>query len=133
MVTTQSRQKSYADLRRRHVEFEVGGHVFLCVTPRKGIVVKSFGMKGKLSPRYNGPFEILDRVDTPHVLSYKTLGLQEDLSFDERPVKILNRKDNVLRNKTISLVKMMWRNNVVEEATWELELDILQQYPELFQ
>ncbi|XP_062094014.1 uncharacterized protein LOC133800050 [Humulus lupulus] len=163
MVTAQSRQKSYANLRRRHVEFEVGDHVFLRVTPRKGIAVKRFGKKGKSSPRFVDPLEILDKVgnvayrvalppslagvhnvfhmsqlrkyvsDPSHVPSYETLGLQEDLSFDERLVKILNRKDKVLRNKTISLVKMMWRNSVVEEATWELESDMLQQYPKLFQ
>ncbi|XP_062103888.1 uncharacterized protein LOC133815008 [Humulus lupulus] len=121
MVTFQSRQKSYADLKRKHVEFEVGDHVFLPVTPRKGISVKRFGKKGKLSPRYVGPFEIFDRVgnvayrvalppslsgvhnvfhvsqlqkyvyNPSHVLSYETLGLQEDLSFDESPVKILDR------------------------------------------
>ncbi|XP_062100468.1 uncharacterized protein LOC133806374 [Humulus lupulus] len=112
MVTTQSRQKSYADLKCTHVEFDVGNHVFLHVTPREGISVKRFAKKGKLSPRYVGPFEILDRVgkvayrvalppslskvhnifhvsqlrkyvfDPSHVPSYETLGLQEDLSFD---------------------------------------------------
>ncbi|XP_062103606.1 uncharacterized protein LOC133814692 [Humulus lupulus] len=163
MVTAQSRQKSYADLKRKHVEFEVGDHVFLRVTPRKGISVKRFGKRGKLSAKYAGPFEILDRVgnvayrvalppslsrvhnvfhvsqlrkyvsDPSHVLSYETLGLQEDLSFNERPVKILDRKDKVLRNKTISFVKVLWRNSVVQEATWELEFDMLQQYSELFE
>ncbi|KAM6556128.1 hypothetical protein CsatB_003147 [Cannabis sativa] len=62
MITAQSRQKSYADLKRRDIEFEVGDHVFLRVTPRKGLSVKRFGKKGKLSPRYVGPFQILDRV-----------------------------------------------------------------------
>ncbi|XP_062075557.1 uncharacterized protein LOC133779635 [Humulus lupulus] len=136
MVTAKSREKSYADLKHRHVEFEVGDRVFLHVTPRKGISIKRFGKKGKLSPRYVGPFEILilDRVDNvayrvvlppslsgvhnvfhvsqlrkyvsdpSHVLSYETLGLQEDLSFNERPMKILHQKDKILRNKTISLV-----------------------------
>ncbi|KAM6562545.1 hypothetical protein CsatB_022543 [Cannabis sativa] len=163
MVAAQSRQKSYADLKRRQIKYEVGDHVFLRVTPRKGIPIKRFGKRGKLSPRYVGPFEILDRVgnvayrvalppslstvhnvfhvsqlrkyvfDPSHVLSYETLGLQEDLSFEERPVKILDRKDKVLRNKTISLVKVLWRNSVVEEATWELESDMQQQHPELFE
>ncbi|XP_062080294.1 uncharacterized protein LOC133785048 [Humulus lupulus] len=163
MVTTQSRQKSYADLKRRHVEFVVGDHVNQCVTPRKGILVKWFGKKGKISPRYVKLFEILDRVgnvtyrvailpslsgvhnvfhasqlqkyvsDPSHVLSYETLGLQEELSFDEHSVKILDRKDKVLRNKTISLVKVLWRNNFVDEATLELEFDMQQQYPGLFE
>ncbi|KAM6590683.1 hypothetical protein CsatA_013288 [Cannabis sativa] len=163
MITAQSRQKSYADLKRRDIEFEVGDHVFLRVTPRKGLSVKRFGKRGKLSPRYVGPFQILDRVgsvayrialppslagvhnvfhvsqlrkyvsDPSHVLSYETLGLQEDLSYNERPVKILDQKDKILRNKTITLVKVLWRNSVVEEATWELESDMREQYPELFE
>ncbi|XP_062103800.1 uncharacterized protein LOC133814913 [Humulus lupulus] len=121
MVTAQSRQKSYADLKRKHVEFEVGDHVAL--PPSLSRVHNVFHVS-----------QLRKYVSDPsHVLSYKTLGLQEDLSFNERPVKILDRKDKVLRNKTISLVKVMWRNNVVEEATWELELDMLQQYSELFQ
>ncbi|XP_062086144.1 uncharacterized protein LOC133792252 [Humulus lupulus] len=154
---------TYANLKRRHVELEVGDHLFLRVTPRKGISVKRFGKKGKLSPRYVGTFEILDRVgnvayrvalppsfsevhnvfhvsqlkkyvsDPSHVMSYETLGLQEDLSFDERLVKILDRKDKLLRNKTISFVKVLWRNNGVEEATWEFESDMLQQYSKLFE
>ncbi|KAM6574634.1 hypothetical protein CsatA_006842 [Cannabis sativa] len=163
MITAQSRQKSYADLKRRDIEFEVGDHVFLRVTPRKGLSVKRFGKRGKLSPRYVGPFQILDRVgsvayrialppslsgvhnvfhvsqlrkyvsDPSHVLSYETLGLQEDLSYNERPVKILDQKDRILRNKTITLVKVLWKNSVVEEATWELESDMREQYPELFE
>ncbi|KAM6582534.1 hypothetical protein CsatB_009536 [Cannabis sativa] len=163
MITAQSRQKSYADLKRRDIEFEVGDHVFLRVTPRKGLSVKRFGKRGKLSPRYVGPFQILDRVgsvayrialppslsgvhnvfhvsqlrkyvsDPSHILSYETLGLQEDLSYNERPVKILDQKDRILRNKTITLVKVLWKNSVVEEATWELESGMREQYPELFE
>ncbi|XP_062113083.1 uncharacterized protein LOC133824232 [Humulus lupulus] len=125
MITSQRRLKSYANLKCRHVKFEVSDHVYLCVIPQKGISVKRHGKKGKLSPRYVGPFEILDRVGS---VAYK-----EDLSFDESLVKILDRKDKVLRNKIISLVKVLWRNNAVEEATWELESDLQWQYPELFE
>ena len=60
MQTAQNRQKSYADIRRQPLKFQVGDHVFLKVSPTKG--VKRFGIKGKLSPRYIGPFEILGRV-----------------------------------------------------------------------
>ena len=60
--TTQSRQKSYADVRRRPFEFEVGDHVFLKVMPKRGAV--RFGKRGKLSPRFIGPFEILERAGT---------------------------------------------------------------------
>ena len=152
MLTSQSRQKSYADPKRRNVEFQVGDYVFLRVFPWKG--VRRFGKKGKLSPRFVGPFEILERVsqvayrlalppalsavhnvfhvlalrryvsDVSHILSYEDLELEPDLSFEEQPVQILDRKDKVLRNKTIPLVKVLWRNSKVEEATWELESDM---------
>ena len=62
LLTAQSRQKSYADIRRRPLEFEVGDHVFLKVMPKRGVV--RFGKHGKLSPRFIGPFEVLERVDT---------------------------------------------------------------------
>ena len=70
--------------------------------------------------------------DDTHVLSYENLELDSDLSFEDQPVQILDRKNKVLRNKTIPLVKVLWRNNKVEEATWELESDMISQYPELF-
>ena len=65
-------------------------------------------------------------------MSYKELELEADLSYEESSVQIIDRKDKVLRNKTIPLVKVLWRNNKVEEATWELESDMQNQYPELF-
>ena len=60
LFTTQSRQKSYVDIRRRPLEFEVGDHVLLKVMLKIGVV--KFGKRGKLAPRYVGPFEILERV-----------------------------------------------------------------------
>ena len=62
LLMTQSRQKSYADMRREPLEFEVGDHVFLKVMPKRGVV--RFGKRGKLLPRFIGPFEILERVGT---------------------------------------------------------------------
>ena len=62
LLTAQSRQKSYADVRRRPLEFEVGDHVFLEVMPKRGVI--RFGKRGKLSPRFIRPFEILERVGT---------------------------------------------------------------------
>ena len=135
MLASQSRQKSYADGKRRDEEFEVGDYVFLRVSPMRG--VKRFGTKGKLSPRFIGPFQILDRVgavayrialppslsgvhdvfhvsmlrkyvsDPTHVLSYEHLQLDQDLSFEEKPVQVLDRKDKVLRTKTVPLVKVL--------------------------
>ncbi|CAL9111240.1 unnamed protein product, partial [Musa textilis] len=60
LLTAQSRQKSYADRRRRDLEFKVGEHVFLKVSPTKGVM--RFGQKGKLAPRFIGPFEVLQKV-----------------------------------------------------------------------
>ena len=62
LLTAQSPQKRYANKRRRPLEFEVGDHVFLKVMPKRGVV--RFGKRGKLAPRYIGPFEVLERVGT---------------------------------------------------------------------
>ncbi|KZV39180.1 hypothetical protein F511_41012 [Dorcoceras hygrometricum] len=117
MRASQSRQKSYADSRRRELSFKVGDHVFFRVAPMKGVM--RFGKKGKLSPRYIGPYEFLDKVGTlayrlafpphlssvhsafhvsalrnyiptpSHVLSYEPIYLAPDLSYEERPKRIL--------------------------------------------
>ncbi|XP_073031193.1 uncharacterized protein [Primulina eburnea] len=160
MKTAQSRQKSYADVRRRPLSFEVGDHVFIKIAPLKGVM--RFGKKGKLSPRYIGPFEILNKIgerayrlalppdldrvhnvfhvsmlrkylaNPSHVLRYESLELLPNLSYDEKPVQILDRKVKVLRNKEIGIVKVLWRNQVIEEATWEPEEEMKQRYPNLF-
>ncbi|KAL5554408.1 hypothetical protein UlMin_041809 [Ulmus minor] len=120
MKSAQSRQKSYADRRRRPLEFQVGDLVFLKVSPFKGVI--RFGKRGKLNPRYIGPYEILERVGK----------IYEDLSFEEKPVRILDHKTKTLRNKEIPLVKVLWRNQKMEEATWEREDEMKASYPELF-
>ena len=160
METAFSRQKSYADKRRRPLEFQVGDLVFLKVAPFKGVM--RFGKRGKLSPRYIGPFEVLERVgnvayrlalpqelayvhnvfhvsmlkkyipDPSHVIEHEPLEVREDLTYEEKPVQILAREEKVLRNKVIPLVKVLWRNRDVEEATWEREEDMMKNYPELF-
>ena len=66
LLTAQSRHNSYADTRRRPLEFEVGDHVFLKLMPKKGVI--RFGKRGKLSPRYIGPFEVLEMVG---IVSYR--------------------------------------------------------------
>jgi hypothetical protein len=158
--TAQSRQKSYADKRRKDLEFEVGDMVFLRVAPMKGVM--RFGKKGKLSPRFVGPFEILEKIgpvayrlalppalsgihnvfhvsmlrkyipEPSHVLSYDQLQIKDDLSYEEVPIEILDRKEHMLRTKSIPLVKVLWRNHALKEASWERE-DIMQsRYPDLF-
>ncbi|KAL0554090.1 hypothetical protein IC582_008001 [Cucumis melo] len=161
MHTAQSRQKSYADVRRKDLEFEVGDKVFLKVAPMRGVL--RFEKRGKLSPRFVGPFEILERIgpvayrlalppslttahdvfhvsmlrkyvpDPSHVVDYEPLEIDENLSYTEQPVEILAREVKTLRNKEIPLVKVLWRNHRVEEATWEREDDMRSRYPELFE
>nr|GFC42871.1 putative reverse transcriptase domain-containing protein [Tanacetum cinerariifolium] len=110
-----SRQKNYADRYRRALEFKPGDRVFLKVSSCRG--VRRFGLKGKLSPRFIGLFEILDRVD---------------LSFAEEPEAILDRQERVMRKKTIPLVKVLWKNHPEREATWENEEVMRTDYPHFF-
>ncbi|KAL0537056.1 hypothetical protein IC582_026024 [Cucumis melo] len=161
MLTAQSRQKSYADVRRKDLEFEVEDMVFLKVAPMKGVM--RFEKKGKLSPHFVGPFEILERIgpvayrlalppsfsavhdvfhvsmlrryvaDPTHVVDFEPQQISENLSYEEQPVEILTREVKKLRSLEISLVKVLWRNHGVEEATWEREEDMMAQYPELFE
>ncbi|KAL0543604.1 hypothetical protein IC582_018704 [Cucumis melo] len=161
MHTAQSRQKSYADVRRKDLEFEIGDKVFLKVAPMKGVL--RFERRGKLSPRFVGPFEILERIgpvayrlalppslstvhdvfhvsmlrkyvpDPSHVVDYEPLEIDENLSYVEQPVEVLAKEVKTLRNKEIPLVKVLWRNHRVEEATWEREDDMRSRYPELFE
>ncbi|WMV18474.1 hypothetical protein MTR67_011859 [Solanum verrucosum] len=92
-----SRQKSYADDKKRDLEFEVGDWVYLKISPMKGVM--RFAKKGKLSPRYVGPYEILKRV--------KGLGVNENLSYEEVPVEILDHQVKKLRNKEVVSVKVL--------------------------
>ncbi|XP_052176682.1 uncharacterized protein LOC127790987 [Diospyros lotus] len=106
MKAAQDRQKSYVDRRCQDLEFDVGDHVFLRVMPMRG--VRRFGVSGKLSPRYVGPFEILERyvADPGHIIDYHPLVVQDDASYIELPASIMDRKEKVLRNHTISYVKV---------------------------
>ena len=119
----------------KDLEFEVEDQVFLKLSPRKGVV--RFGKRGKLNPRYIGPFEIADgigpvayRLDLPeefsrvhnvfhismlrkyipdssNVLETPEIELRDDLSYEEQPVQILGREDKEICNKTVSLVKVL--------------------------
>nr|GFB39672.1 putative nucleotidyltransferase, ribonuclease H [Tanacetum cinerariifolium] len=104
-----TRQKSYADKHRRSLEFQPGDHVFLKVSPARR--VRRFGIKGKLSPRFIGPFEILDRVGYKyhplHVITYPLDQIQTDLSYEEEPEAIIDRQDRIMRKKTIPFVKIL--------------------------
>ncbi|XP_070057253.1 uncharacterized protein, partial [Nicotiana tomentosiformis] len=122
--TAQSRQKSYSDVRRRDLEFEVGDWVFLKISPMKGVM--RFGKKGKLSPRYIGPKCI---GDPSRVVPIKDVQVTKDLSYDEVPVAILDRQVRKLRTKDVASVKVLWRNKNIEEMTWEAEEEMKSKYP----
>ncbi|KAJ4954535.1 hypothetical protein NE237_011318 [Protea cynaroides] len=158
--TAQNRQKQYADTRRRDLEFAVGDKVFLKLSPMRGL--KRFGLKGKLSPRYVGPYEILAKQgkvayqlalppsmssvhdvfhisllkkyvkDPMHVLTVDLLELTDDLTFEVTPIEITSRKVQRLRNRDIYYVKVIWKSRDMEEITWEEENAMRKQYPYLF-
>ena len=160
LLMAQNRQKSYADVLRQPLEFEVGDHVFLKVMPKRGVV--RFGKRGKLSPRFIGPFEILKRVgtvayrlallpsmsgvhevfhasmlrkytpDPAHVVDWVQIEVDTDGTFEEGPVCIVYSRDQVLRRKTVRLVLVLWRHYGVEESTWEREDTMRAAYPFLF-
>ncbi|WVZ63839.1 hypothetical protein U9M48_013437 [Paspalum notatum var. saurae] len=144
-----SRQKSYSDKRRRPLVFEVDDDVYLRVSPMKG--VHRFAMKGKLAPRYVGPFKITEqcgpvayRLELPpylatvhdvfHVSQLKKclrvpeeavdtsqIQIEPDLTYEECPIKILDQKQRTMRRRAINFYKVQWSNHSEEEATWEQE------------
>ncbi|KAD2805520.1 hypothetical protein E3N88_38897 [Mikania micrantha] len=158
--SARDRQKSYADNRRKPLEFAIGDKVMLKVSPWKGVV--RFGKKGKLAPRYVGPFEILDRIgpvayklqlpqelggvhDTFHVsnlkkcLSDETLiipldevRLDDKLHFIEEPIEVMDRDVKTLKRSRIPIVKVRWNSKRGPEFTWEREDHMKKKYPQLF-
>ncbi|GJZ88120.1 putative reverse transcriptase domain-containing protein [Tanacetum coccineum] len=104
MQAARDRQKSYADLKRKPMEFQVGDKVMLKVSPWKGVV--HFGKRGKINPRYVGPFKVLEKVGS---VAYK-LALPEELSrvhntFHE-PVEIMDREVKRLKQSRIPIIKI---------------------------
>jgi hypothetical protein len=130
----QSRQKSYADIRRRPIQFQIGDLIYLRVSPTRGI--QRFGVKGKLAPRYVGPFEIIEicgpvayRLQLPpqlaaihdvfhvsqlrkciktptEIIESQTIDIQPDLSYVEHPIKVLDAKERSTRRETIKMYKI---------------------------
>ncbi|GKA49214.1 hypothetical protein Tco_0742172 [Tanacetum coccineum] len=123
MQATRYRQKSYTDLKRKPMEFQVGDRVMLKVSPWKGVV--RFGKRGKLNPRYVGPFKVLEKVGS---VAYK-LKLPQELN---RPVEILEREIKRLKRSRIPLVKVRWNSRRGPEFTWEREDSLKKKYPHLF-
>jgi len=143
----QSRQKSNADTRRRELTFEEGEFAYLKVSPIRGL--HRFKVKAKLSPRYIGPFKILSRkgevayeLELPsqlsdvhnvfHISQLKRclrvpeeelplveLNVQDDLTYTEHPVRILDTLERITKSKRIRMCKVQWSHHAEDEATWE--------------
>jgi hypothetical protein len=156
----QSRQMSYADHRSRELSFEVGDFVYLKVSPMRGLCC--FKVRGKLAPRFIGPFKIMEKRgevayqlelpaqlsdvhDVFHVSQLKKclsvpeeqipmedLNTKEDLSYQEYPVKILETSERVTQNKKIKMCKVQWSHHTKEEATWEREVELKVEFPSFF-
>ncbi|GJY42412.1 reverse transcriptase domain-containing protein [Tanacetum coccineum] len=160
MQDARDRQKSYADLKRKPMEFQVGDKVMLKVSPWKGVV--RFGKWGKLNPRYVGPFKVLEKVgevsyklelleelsgvhNTFHVSNLKKcyadeplavpldgLYFDDKLQFVEEPVEIMDHEVKRLKRSRIPLVKVRWNSKRGPEFTWEREDQFRKKYPHLF-
>jgi hypothetical protein len=156
----QSRQKSYADHRRRELRFDVGDFIYLKVSPMRGL--RGFKIQGKLAPRFIGPFKIMEKRgevayqlvllpqlsyvhDVFHVCQLKKclhvpeeqipmedLDAKEDLSDQDYPVKILESSKRVTRNKRIKMCKVQWSHDTEEEATWEREEELKAEFSSFF-
>nr|GFA98983.1 putative reverse transcriptase domain-containing protein [Tanacetum cinerariifolium] len=154
------RQKSYADLKRKPMEFQVGDKVMLKVSPWKGVV--RFSKRGKLNPRYVRPFKVIGRVgsiayklelseelsrvhNTFHVSNLKKcyaneplaipldgLHFDDKLQFVEEPVEIMDREVKRLRNSRVLFVKVRWNSRRGLEFMWEREDQFKKKYPHLF-
>ncbi|GJW41004.1 putative reverse transcriptase domain-containing protein [Tanacetum coccineum] len=110
-------QKSYADLKRKPMEFQVGDRVMLKVSPWKGVV--RFGKRGKLNPRYVGPFKVLERCysDEPLAVPMEGLYIDDKLRFVEEPVEIMDREVKRLKQSHIPIVKVRWNSRRGPEFT----------------
>jgi hypothetical protein len=145
----QAWQKNYANKRRRPLVFQVNDHVYLKVSPTKG--VNCFGVKGKWAPRYIGMFPILERSrpvayrlqlhvslftvhNVFHVSQLKKclripdrtidvvdVALEPDLTYSEHPIRVLDQKDRITRKRTLKFYKVQWNQHTEDEATWETQ------------
>ncbi|GKE16470.1 putative reverse transcriptase domain-containing protein, partial [Tanacetum coccineum] len=160
MQAARDRQKSYADLKCKPMEFQVGDRVMLKVSPWKGVV--RFGKRGKLNPRYVGPFKVLEKVgsiayklelpqelsrvhntfhvsnlkkcysDEPLAVPLEGLHIDDKLQFVEEPVEIMEREIKRLKRSRIPLIKVRWNSRRGPEFTWEREDSFKKKYPHLF-
>jgi hypothetical protein len=161
LKAAQSRQKSYADIRKRPLQFQVRDFVYLRVSPTRSI--QRFGVKGKLAPRYIGPFEILEicglvayRLQLPpqltaihdifhvsqlrkcvkvptEVIDSRTIEIETDLTYTEHPVRVLDTRERSTKRETIRMFKIQWNHHTEEETTWETESYLQHNFPDFLQ
>ncbi|GJY04429.1 putative reverse transcriptase domain-containing protein [Tanacetum coccineum] len=154
------RQKSYTDVRRKPLEFQVGDKVMLKVSPWKGVI--RFGKRGKLNPRYIGPFKIIAKVgtiayhlelleklskvhsmfhvsklkkcmaDEPLAIPLDEIQVDDKLNFIEEPVEIMDCEVKRLKQSRIPIVKVRWDSKRGPEFTWECEDQMQKKYPNRF-
>ncbi|GJX20178.1 putative reverse transcriptase domain-containing protein [Tanacetum coccineum] len=160
MQAARDQQKSYIDLKLKPMEFQVGDRVMLKVSPWKGVV--HFGKRGKLNPRYVGPFKVLEKVgsvtyklelpqelsrvhnifhvsnlkkcyfDEPLAVPLEGLHVDNKLRFVEKPVEIMDQEVKRLKQRCIPIVKVRWNSRRGPEFTWECEDQFQKKYPHLF-
>ncbi|GKA44328.1 putative reverse transcriptase domain-containing protein [Tanacetum coccineum] len=154
------RQKSYADLKRKSMEFQVGDKVMLKVSPWKGVV--RFGKQGKLNPMYVGPFKVLEKIgsiayklelpkelskvrnmfyvsnlkkcysDEPLAILLDGIHIDDKLHFVKKPIEIMDREVKRLKQIRIPVVKVRWNSRRGPKFTWEREDQFQKKYPHLF-
>ncbi|GKE36899.1 putative reverse transcriptase domain-containing protein [Tanacetum coccineum] len=160
LQASRDQKRSYTDKRRKPLEFHVGDKVMLKVLPWKGVI--RFGKRGKLNPRYIGPFKILTKVgtvayrlelskklsrvrsnfhisnlkkclsDEPLAFPLDEIHIDEKLNFIEEPVEIMDREVKRLKQSRIPIVKVHWNSRRGPEYTWEREDQRQKKYPYLF-
>ncbi|GKF60496.1 hypothetical protein Tco_0177282, partial [Tanacetum coccineum] len=160
LQAAKDRQRSYANIRQKPLEFQIGDRFMLKVSPCKGVI--RFGKQGKLNPQYIGPFKILKRIgpmayklelpeeldnihstfydsnlkkcfsDESLVIPMKELRLDDKLNFVEEPVQIMDREVKKLKQRRIPIVKVRWNSKRGPEFTWERKDQIRAKYPHLF-
>nr|GFA61031.1 putative reverse transcriptase domain-containing protein [Tanacetum cinerariifolium] len=126
--------KSYADLKHKPMEFQVGDKVMLKVLPWKEVV--RFGKRGKLNPRVHNTFHVSNlkkcHADEPLAVPLDGLHFDDKLHFVEEPVEIVDREVKRLKQSRISLVKVRWNSKGGPEFTWERDDQFWKKYPHLF-